>query len=180
MKDAASHYETAMFSRKIRQSILAACGAAVCTLAGAAQAADDDKVPYWASVDTDLANLRVGPGESYKIDWVYRRLHLPVKVLRREGPWRLVEDPDGTKGWMRDLLLSRQRAALVKGPGGKVGGRALVEMHAEANSGSPMLWRIQPGVIGLLGDCKDGWCPFDVQGHKGYVEQDMLWGAGAP
>jgi SH3-like domain-containing protein len=165
-----------MFSRKVRQSIMAASAVAISSLTGAAHAADDDKVPYWASVDTDLANLRVGPGESYRIDWVYRRPHLPVKVLRREGPWRLVEDPDGTKGWMRDLLLSRQRSALVKGAGGK----APVEMRAEANSSSAMLWRIEPGVVGLLGACKEGWCPFDVQGHKGFVEQEMLWGAGAP
>lgn len=178
----------AMFRWNIRQSIVAArsvirgrivtgaaiaCTAALCGAVAPAHAADDDKVPYWASIDTDLANLRVGPGESYRIDWVYRRPHLPVKVIRREGPWRLIEDPDGDKGWMRDLLLSRQRAALVKAKG-------LVEMHAEPNSSSPMLWRVQPGVIGLLGDCKQGWCPFDVEGHKGFVDQETLWGAGAP
>ncbi|MDF2638505.1 MAG: hypothetical protein K0R64_1489 [Novosphingobium lindaniclasticum] len=165
-----------MFRLKTRQSILTACLLAISVTSGTARASEDDKVPYWASVDTDRANLRVGPGESYKIDWVYRRLHLPVKVLRREGPWRLVEDPDGTKGWMRDLLLSRQRSALVRGPGGK----ALVKMHAAASSASPMLWRIEPGAVGILGDCKEGWCPLDVEGHKGYVEQEMLWGAGAP
>lgn len=139
----------------------------------AASAADDDKVPYWASVDADIANLRVGPGDTYKIDWVYRRPHLPVKVLRREGSWRQIEDPDGTKGWMRDLLLSRKRGAMVK-PGG------LVEMHAEANAGSRMLWKLEPGVVGLLGDCREGWCPFDATGHKGFVREDALWGAGAP
>lgn len=141
--------------------------------AGPAHAADDDKVPYWASVDADIANLRVGPGDTYKIDWIYRRPHLPVKVIRREGPWRLIEDPDGTKGWMRDLLLSRNRAARVKTG-------ALVEMHAEGNAHSRMLWKLEPGVIGLLGECKDGWCPFDATGHKGFVREDSLWGTGAP
>lgn len=141
--------------------------------ASAARAEDNDKVPYWASLDADIANLRVGPGETYRIDWVYRRTHLPVKVLRREGPWRQVEDPDGTRGWMRDLLLSRQRAAIVKGEG-------TVEMHAEASDSSRMLWRLEPGVVGLLGECQAGWCPFDVTGHKGFVRQDRLWGAGEP
>lgn len=138
-----------------------------------ARAANDDKVPYWASIDAEIANLRVGPGDSYRIDWVYRRPHLPVKVLRREGPWRLVEDPDGSKGWMRDLLLSRQRAAMVKDGG-------LIEMRAEGKSGAAMLWRVAPGVVGLLGECKEGWCPFDTDGHKGFVREDQLWGTGAP
>lgn len=150
------------------------CGlVALCAVAAPAAAADDDKVPYWASIDADIANLRVGPGDSYRIDWVYRRPHLPVKVLRREGPWRLVEDPDGTKGWMRDLLLSRQRAGMVRGKG-------LTEIHAEASSGSRMLWRVAPGVVGLIGECKEGWCRFETTGHKGFVREDALWGTGAP
>ncbi|WP_285019801.1 SH3 domain-containing protein [Novosphingobium sp. fls2-241-R2A-195] len=138
-----------------------------------ARATNDDKVPYWASIDAEIANLRVGPGDSYRIDWVYRRPHLPVKVLRREGPWRLVEDPDGSKGWMRDLLLSRQRAAMVKDG-------SLIEMRAQGNGASAMLWRVEPGVVGLLGECKEGWCPFDTDGHKGFVREDQLWGTGAP
>lgn len=146
---------------------------ALCALVAPARAADDDKVPYWASIDTDVANLRVGPGESYRIEWVYRRMHLPVKVIRREGPWRQVEDPDGDKGWMRDLLLSRQRAAMVKGEG-------MAEMRAEANDSSRVMWRLEPGVVGLLGECQAGWCPFDATGHKGFVRQDRLWGAGMP
>jgi SH3-like domain-containing protein len=146
---------------------------ALCAFAAPVRAADDDKVPYWASIDADVANMRVGPGESYRIVWVYRRMHLPVKVLRREGPWRQVEDIDGDKGWMRDLLLSRQRAAIVTGDG-------LAEIHAEASDSARMLWRLEPGVTGLLGDCQAGWCAFDADGHKGFVREDRLWGAGAP
>lgn len=139
----------------------------------AAAAGDEDKVPYWASIDTDVANMRVGPGESYRIDWVYRRMHLPVKVLRREGPWRQIEDPDGDRGWIRDLLLSRQRAAIVKAEG-------LVDMRAEPSDSARTAWRLEPGVVGLLGECKGGWCPFDVEGHKGFVRDGELWGAGEP
>lgn len=142
-------------------------------LATPAMAADDGKVPYWASVDAEIANSRVGPGDTYRIDWVYRRPHLPVKVMRREGPWRLVEDPDGSKSWMRDLLLSRQRSAIVRG-------KDAIDMRAEARDGARKLWSVEPGVVGLLGDCDGGWCPFDVDGHKGFVREDRLWGAGAP
>lgn len=139
----------------------------------AVAAGDEDKVPYWASIDAEIANSRVGPGESYRIDWVYRRMHLPVKVIRREGPWRQIEDPDGNRGWMRDLLLSRQRAGIVKAEG-------LVAMQAEPSDSSRTLWRLEPGVVGLLGECKTGWCPLDVAGHKGFVRADELWGAGTP
>ncbi|MBB4857113.1 SH3-like domain-containing protein [Novosphingobium chloroacetimidivorans] len=135
--------------------------------------AEDEGVPYWASIDADVANMRVGPGDSYRISWVYRRPHLPVKVLRREGAWRLIEDPAGDKGWMRDLLLSRQRAAIVVGKGA-------AEMRAEPKSGSHLQWRVEPGVVGLLGECEAGWCQFDADGHKAFAPAERLWGTGEP
>jgi len=117
--------------------------------------------------------MRVGPGDSYRISWVYKRPQLPVKVLRREGAWRLIEDPGGERGWMRDLLLSRKRAAIVIG-------REPAEIHAEGRGGSRLLWKVEPGVVGLLGDCDAGWCRFDASGHMGFVPEDRLWGTGEP
>ena len=155
-----------------KYSILAAL-AALCICPSFAQAANEDEVPYWASIDVDEANMRVGPGNSFRIAWVYRRLHLPVKVIRREGPWRQVEDPDGAQGWMRDLLLSRQRGAIVRGDD-------LIEMHAERGEAAPVLWQVEPGVVGLLGECEAGGCELDIQGHRGWVPESSLWGAGTP
>lgn len=157
--------------KAIRLSILTVMFALLLPATGA-QAADDE-VPYWASISADVANMRVGPSERYRIDWVYKRKGLPVKVVRREGPWRLLEDPDGTKGWMRDLLLSRERTALVTGSD-------TAEMHARASIGSPLLWQIEPGVVGQLGECESGWCEFEVEGHEGFVPEDRLWGSGEP
>lgn len=135
--------------------------------------AGDDGVPYWASIDAEVANMRVGPGNSYRISWVYRRAHLPVRVIRREGPWRLIEDPAGDRGWVRDLLLSRERTAIVQGKG-------VAEIRAEPNGGSHLQWRVEPGVVGFLGECEAGWCQFDAAGHKGFALADRLWGAGEP
>lgn len=157
--------------KTIRISLLSSLLALLLPVASA-QAADDE-VPYWASISADVANMRVGPSERYRIDWVYKRKLLPVKVVRREGPWRLIEDPDGTKGWMRDLLLSRERTALVTGS-------EMAEMHARASIGSPLLWRIEPGVVGTLGECESGWCEFEVEGHEGFLPENRLWGPGEP
>jgi SH3-like domain-containing protein len=80
-----------------------------------AMAADD--VPYWASIRASEVNMRVGPGEDYRIKWTYRRQSLPMKVVRIKEGWRLVEDPDGAQGWMLARFLSRERAAYVRGKG---------------------------------------------------------------
>lgn len=142
--------------------------------ASPAAAADGDELPYWASLRANEVNLRVGPAETYRISWVYHRPGLPMKVLRKMEGWRLVQDPDGARGWLLARFLRRDRGAIVIGQG-------LAEMHEKGNPGTRLLWRVQPGVSGKLGDCDEGWCRFDIGGGRlGYVPQDRLWGVGNP
>lgn len=139
----------------------------------AAATAQDREVPYWASIRVDEVNMRVGPGGTYGVAWVYHRKQLPLKVLRLREGWRLVEDPDGTKGWVLGQFLSLERTAIVKGEG-------LAEMRDKPGSAAKLLWRVEPGVVGKLGDCEKGWCRFAVGGHLGFIEEPRLWGAGNP
>ncbi len=149
------------------------CAFIVSLLLVAPAAAADRTVPYWASLRVDEVNMRVGPGEDYRISWVYRRPHLPLKVVRLKEGWRLVEDPGGTRGWVLAQFLSRDRGAIVAGEGP-------AGMYEQAAADARLLWRLEPGVVGKLGDCSAGWCRLDVGGRAGFVEQDRLWGAGAP
>lgn len=136
-------------------------------------AQDTVKTPYWASVRSEEVNMRVGPGEDYRILWVYKRPMLPLKVLRMKEGWRYVEDPGGAKGWVLGSLLARKR-------GGYIQGREPAEMRGGASGEAKLLWRLAPGVIGELGDCAKGWCGFTIGPRKGYVPQDRIWGAGEP
>lgn len=133
----------------------------------------DDGVPYWVSTAKDTANMRVGPGRAYRISWTYQRKGVPLKVLRMMGGWRLVEDPDGTRGWILAQFLTRARTGIVKG--------SISGLRENKDGTGRILWRVAPGVIGKLGDCKAGWCEFDVDGlRKGYVRAAGVWGAGEP
>lgn len=117
--------------------------------------------------------MRVGPSQDYKVDWIYKRKGLPVKVVRVVEGWRLVQDPEGTQGWIVARLLNPQRTAIVtKGD--------LVPMREEPRENSPLKWNLEPGVVGLLGDCRESWCELDVEGRSGWVTESRLWGSGAP
>jgi SH3-like domain-containing protein len=135
--------------------------------------AQDREVPYWASLRADEVNMRVGPSESYPVDWVYRREMLPLKVVRLYQGWRRVRDQDGAEGWIVARLLNPERTAVVVGKG-------LAAMREEGNAAAALRWNLEPGVVGKLGDCDGGWCELDVKGHTGWVEQKRLWGAGDP
>ncbi len=135
--------------------------------------AQERELPYWASISAETANMRAGAGERFPIEWVYQRPGLPVQVIRFHQGWRLVRDPDGAEGWIYASLLSEQRTAIVTGEG-------LAAMRESGTAGAALRWNLEPGVIGELGTCASGWCELNVSGHRGWVEQDRLFGAGAP
>ena len=141
-------------------------------LAGASAhsaSAQNAKPPYWASLRFDETNMRVGPSREYPIDWVYRRKGLPVRVLRSRDEWDLVEDPDGTKGWVSGSQLTRARSAVVTGSDP-------VDMREEPLPQAKMLWRAEPGVVASLLRCREQWCEIEVTGRAGWVEASRLWG----
>lgn len=152
---------------------LAACSALLLASAGPLRAQDDDKgAPYWVSTSKDKANMRVGPGRDYRISWTYVRKDVPLKVLRVLGSWRLVEDKDGARGWLLQQFLKRERAGIVTG--------SITGLRENKDGSGRILWRVEPGVIGKLGECGDGWCAFDVSGRKGFIRAASVWGAGTP
>jgi SH3-like domain-containing protein len=134
----------------------------------------DRAVPYWASMRTTAMNARKGPAKEYPIAWLYRRQQLPLKVIRVKESWRMIQDQDGETGWVLAQFLSPDRTAVVTGKG-------LAEMRSAAGGEGSVLWQVEPGVVGKLGDCAGGWCRLDTgAGHVGYLDVNRLWGAAAP
>lgn len=154
------------FKKKLQQTLGIGVLVAAC-LVVPARAKDEEK-PFWGSIKAEVANARVGPSTEYPIIWIYKRRLLPLKVIRTHGPWWQVEDPDGAQSWIFARLLSSSRTALVRG--------STTSMHAQPDGSSRVLWRLEPGVVGKLGECEEGWCPFDVNGRAGYVLETALWG----
>jgi SH3-like domain-containing protein len=136
---------------------------------GPAQAQDDRATPYWASISAGKAMMRTGPGQNYPATWLYVRADLPIRVIETYPNWRKVSDPDGTTGWMLQRLLSDTRTALVTG----TEPRPLRQDPAES---SPIRYLAEPGVVGRLSKCADGWCLLDVRGRQGYIRTDQFWG----
>ncbi|MCA0977436.1 hypothetical protein LCM19_03565 [Qipengyuania flava] len=135
--------------------------------------AQDREVPYWATLRASEINLRVGPSADYRIEWVYRRPGLPVKVIRVMDGWRLIEDPDGTRGWVASRLLSPDLGVIVVGKGNAT-------IHEDADASSKIKWRLEPGVVGALKDCASGWCEITIGNRRGWVRANRLWGDGKP
>jgi SH3-like domain-containing protein len=124
--------------------------------------------PYWAAIVPNAARTRTGPGRNFPAVWLYKRSGLPVRVVQLHEAWRKVEDPDGAQGWMQANMLTEKRTAMVKGE--------VRALHAQASESAAVVWRAEPGVIGKLRRCTNGWCELDVAGKRGWIEAANLWG----
>jgi SH3-like domain-containing protein len=133
--------------------------------------ATGNPLPRFASLRTDEVNLRRGPGTRYPIDWVYKRRDLPVEIEREFEVWRLVTDPDGTKGWVHQATLTGRRSFIVTG--------AERVLRHEASDTSAPVARLKPGVIGHIRSCDGGsdWCQMQVGEYRGYLKREEFWGA---
>ena len=138
-------------------------------LSPTAEAQQERKTPYWASVSASEAMMRTGPAKTYPAKWLYRRADLPIKVLEVYPSWRKVQDPDGETGWMLVNLLSDTRTGVVRGDEPR-------PLHEAANAGSPVRYLAQPGVVGRLKTCSGDWCEFEVGGRRGHILKGHIWG----
>jgi SH3-like domain-containing protein len=134
-------------------------------------AAQEKQPPYWASIASGQALTHTGPGKNYPNVWLYQRRDLPVRVVKKYEHWRLIQDPDGAQGWMLVTLLSDRRTAIVK-PGDSR------PVRADPADGARVRYLVEPGVVGRINKCRDGWCRIEIGKKDGYIRIADIWGVG--
>ena len=127
-------------------------------------------LPRFAALRSDDVNFRSGPGTRYPIEWVYKRRDLPVEIEREFEVWRLVRDPEGSKGWVHQATLTGRRTAVVTG--------ADRVLRQSASAAAPATAKLRPGVILRLVSCEVGseWCSAQVGDYRGWIKRTEIWG----
>lgn len=130
-------------------------------------------LPRWAALRSDEVNLRAGPGMDRPIDWQYHRRDLPVRIEREYEVWRLVEDQDGTKGWLHQAVLTGRRGFVVTGA-------ERVLRSAASDTADPVA-RLKVGVVGVVRGCAAGnaWCEVKTGGYQGWLKRADVYGVDA-
>lgn len=129
------------------------------------------KLPRYVSLKGAEARARRGPGQDHRVDWVYRRPGLPLRVTAEHENWRRVEDPEGAGGWMHYALLSPSRTAMVIAD--------LAEWRSAPAPDAPIVARAESGAIARVLECNPDWCRLSGDGVRGWVAKSALWGVEA-
>ena len=148
------------------------CGIAIAAEAGA-NGGSGLPVPRFVSLKSDKVNVRAGPTKDHDVAWVYNRAALPVEITAEFENWRRIRDWEGAEGWVYHSLLSGKRTALVA-PQSK--GKDLFELRDKPDATSPIMARLQHGVLATVKRCQNNWCRLTGEGFDGWIEESQLWG----
>lgn len=125
-------------------------------------------LPRYVSMKAEEGNVRRGPSLTHRIDWVYKHIHQPLKVVGEFGHWRRVQDHEGQGGWMHYSLLSGTRWVRVMEPE--------APLRLKPNENAAIRARAMEGALLRLGACTRDWCEVSAQGAKGWILKAHVWG----
>jgi SH3-like domain-containing protein len=125
-------------------------------------------MPRFVSLKAVEGNVRRGPSLSHRIDWVFTRRDMPLRITAEHGHWRRVEDRDGLGGWVHYSLLSGTRTVLIE--------QDMLTIRTRPEPQAPVAAALEAGVIARLGKCDPEWCRLTAAGYKGWAPKARLWG----
>lgn len=125
-------------------------------------------LPRFVSLKAAEANVRRGPSLSHRIDWVFKRRHMPLQVTAEHGHWRRISDRDGFGGWVHYSLISGNRTVLVE--------RDMISLHQRPDATAPVVVALEADVVATLGKCNANWCRLGIDGYRGWARRDAIWG----
>ncbi len=128
-------------------------------------------LPRYVTLKTGEGNARRGPGLTHRIDWVFTRAGMPLKITAEYENWRRVEDAEGAGGWVHYSLLSGVRSVMITVDS--------ADLHDSPDATSGIVLRAERGVLGRIVECAPDWCRINIQGEKGWVPKSALWGVNA-
>ncbi|MFK7746462.1 MAG: SH3 domain-containing protein [Roseobacter sp.] len=125
-------------------------------------------LPRYVSMKASEGNARRGPSLTHRIDWVFMRRDMPLRITAEHGHWRRVEDRDGQGGWIHYSLLSGVRTVIIE--------EDLLKIYSRPDDAAPITAALQMGVIARLGKCGPDWCQLRSGGYRGWATKAHLWG----
>lgn len=125
-------------------------------------------VPRFASLKAQEGNVRRGPHYDHRIDWVFVRAGMPLKITAEYEHWRRVEDAEGAGGWIHYSLLSVARTVQVT--------EDMAELRTRPDDRAPVIARAETGVIARVTECVPDWCRISRDGLRGWLPKRALWG----
>ncbi len=122
----------------------------------------------YMSLKFNEVNFRAGPGMDFPILFTYRLKYSPVKIVGEYDNWFKVIDKDGDSGWVSEHLLSKFRSFITI--------KDIQYIYSSYKDDAYPIFRIEKNLTGKLIKCKNDRCKIKINGIKGWIDKDGIWG----
>ena len=113
-------------------------------------------------------NLRQGPSFEYPIKLIYKKKHLPVKILDKSETWRKIRDFENNSGWIHVSQLSKKKSAI------NIKNNSII--YKKPTIYSKPIARLEVGRLVIIKRCKLKWCKIVTGDFNGWMKKKYLWG----
>ena len=72
-----------------------------------------DKNDYFLLLKNNKVNVRYGPGFDYPIKYIYKKKHLPIKVIDKKENFRRIIDFKNNSGWIHRSQLKKGKSFIL-------------------------------------------------------------------
>lgn len=144
----------------------------------------DKFVAHFSSIKSSEVNVRKGPNVRYGIDWIYKKKGEPVEVIAEFEHWNRIRDIDGDEGWVKSVMLSKKRTAIIittipKNIKQSKDNKLFVSLYRKPDNNSNIFAKIEYSKRVYLEECQKEWCKIKVSDVSGWIKKQYLWGVHA-
>ena len=123
---------------------------------------------YFSTLKYNKVNVRQGPSSEYPVKFIYKKKYLPVKIIDSKDNYRKIIDLKNNNGWIHISQLTKKKSAI------NISNLSIV--FKKPNIYSQPVAKLEKGKIVIVKKCKKDWCKIIIDGYKGWIFKNALWG----
>ena len=118
------------------------------------------------SVKSDVANIRSGPGSTFKVIWQIEKYH-PLVIIQKEGNWYQFKDFENDRGWIHKSLLSTVDTVITK---------KSCNIRSGPGTNHKIAFTAEKGIPLKILKKSEKWIHVQhADGDKGWISKPLVW-----
>ena len=113
-------------------------------------------------------NVRYGPSFDYPVKYIYKKIHLPVKLIDKKENFRRIIDYKKNSGWIHVSQLKKSKSLITTSK--KI-------LFKKPTKYSKPLAKIETGRLLLIKKCEKNWCNVNTDQFSGWIDKKNVWGS---
>ncbi len=112
-------------------------------------------------------NVRYGPSLDHPINYIYKKIHLPVQVIDKKDNFRRIIDHKKNSGWIHISQLRKSKSLITS---------ATKILFKKPTKYSKPLAKLDKGRLLLVKKCEKNWCNIKTDQFSGWIDKTNIWG----